>query len=100
MADDGIRFKIDDTVYAIEPEDLTIDETDLLEESRDKPVEHFTVDDWSRKSTLRVLAYIAIHRSNPAFTLEDAGRIKLTAFADPEADGGAAKPRPTRAKAS
>lgn len=99
MADDAIRFKIDDEVYSIDPEDLTIDETDLLEQTRDKPVEHFTGADWARKSTLRVLAFIAIRRKNPAFTLEAAGQIKLTAFADPD-DAPKAPARPTRAKAA
>lgn len=97
MSDDSnIHLSIDGKSYAVDLADLTIDETELLEDARDKPLGAFLESDLFRSSTLRALAFIALSRKKPGVSLADIGAMKLSRFrlGDSEAETEA---RPTRA---
>lgn len=61
----------------IDPEDLTIEELELLEDSIGASFESVFSDGAPKAKALRVLTWIALRRTNPEATLEEAGRYKL-----------------------
>jgi len=84
---------IDGKVYSIDPEDLELGEIELLEDELDAPLADI---DFNRAKAMRVLVYILVHRDNPAFTPEDAKRIKVSALAEAPTVSQNGK-RPTKA---
>jgi len=79
-AKDEIKLKIDGVVYTLDPDDLELGELVALEDLTGKP--YSEVDFESAKAMLG-MAWVMIHRANANFTVEDAGRLKVSAFADP-----------------
>lgn len=75
----------------INPDDLTLDELEELDELLPGGVSAITSGAIPVRA-MRVIAYIVTKRDNPAFTLEDAGKFKLADFdlGDAPGEGDAA----------
>jgi len=97
MADNTIRLTINGKHHELDPDDLTLGEVELLEEELDQPLEDI---DFSRAKAMRVLVYLMVRRSEPQFTLEDAGELKVASIQDASEKKPAAGKRPTRAAQS
>ena len=99
-ANDPIRLSIDGQTYSIDPDDLELGEIEIIEDEMDCAIDSV---DFGRAKAMRLLAYTVIHRENKNFSMDDAKRLKIGAFSDPDAESengtGAAK-RPTRAAKS
>jgi hypothetical protein len=96
--DGRVKLRIDGENYEIDMHDLELDEVGTIEDLTGKSAEDI---DWDSARGMQGLAWIAIHRRNPRFTIQEAGRLKFTAFEDPEGDAapasGAKPRRPTKA---
>jgi hypothetical protein len=102
MTDDTITLKIDDKTYTLDPEDLELGEIELLEDEMDSAVADI---DFNRGRAMRVLVFIAVHRENPDFSMDDAKRVKISAITDVQQNGNGSAPagarkRPTKAAKS
>ena len=96
MADeDKITLTINGKHYEIEPDDLELDEVEILEDICDAALEDI---DFRRASAIKGLVFIVQRRKNPSVTLESAGKIKLKDLGEQAEENGASA-RPTRAKA-
>lgn len=92
-AEPDFRLKIDGTVYELGSlDDLSLDESGLIEDLVGKPIEMMAPGDFALKKVVKAFAYIFISRENPAFTFADAGRLKLSAFEDAAEDRVPAEP--------
>lgn len=97
-ADDAIKLTIDGREFSLDPNDLELGEVEQIEEMTGAPISEL---DLRFAKSMRALVYLVVHRDNPAFTLEDAAKIKVSAIGDPDAGQGKAKAkRPTKAAAS
>ena len=96
--DDGIRLVIAGKTYEVDPDDLTLGEIEIIEDVCDESIQDI---DFTRARALIALAYTLIHRENPAFTMEDARKMKVGALGEaepePEPEKPAGRKRPTPA---
>jgi hypothetical protein len=94
--DGRVKLRIDGENYELDMNDLELDEVGTIEDLTGKSAEDI---DWDSARGMQGLAWIAIHRRNPRFTIQEAGKLKFTSFEDPEekADDGDKPKRPTRA---
>lgn len=89
---------------AFDFDDLTIEEVEILEDITGLSIAELNPENGKRPApqgkTLRAIVYIVNHRTNPDFTIDDAGRVKVTAVAD-MTNGNRAqrRARPTKASA-
>jgi len=94
MADDSlVKLKVDGDVFEVDFNDLTLDEVGVVEDMTGKSVQDI---DWNSARGMQGLLWIAMHRRNDRFTLEDAGRLKFSSIQDPEEKErptGGARPR-------
>lgn len=96
MADEDIvRLKIDGKEYAVDMADLELAEVGVVEDLLGKSVQDI---DWGSARGMQGLVWIAVHRDDPHFSIEDAGRIKFGAFSDPTEKAGPTKAGRPRAK--
>lgn len=78
-------------VIRINPDDLTIDEIEELDDLLEGGFSSMTNGRIPVKA-MRVIAYLVMRRTEPDFTLEDAGKLKMSDFDmddDPGEDGAA-----------
>ena len=64
-----------------DPDLLDLDEIDILEEITGKPLDAYapgTVEAMPKGKLMKALAFIAGKRKDPAFTIEQAGKVKPT----------------------
>jgi hypothetical protein len=61
----------------IDPEDLTLEELEVLEEHLDGSFDSAFSEGAPKAKALRLITWIILRRDNPEVTLEDAGRYKL-----------------------
>lgn len=92
--DNVVKLKVDGTVYEVDFDDLELDEIGMVEDMTGKSVQDI---DWDSARGLQGLVWIAMHRRDPRFTLEEAGRLKFTAFEAPDEEKPGAAKRPTKA---
>jgi hypothetical protein len=82
MADENIvKLKVDGDVFEVEFNELTLDEVGTVEDLCGRSVQEI---DWNSARGIQGLAWIAMHRKNPRFTVQDAGRVKFTSIEDPD----------------
>lgn len=79
--------------YTLDPDDLELGEVELLEEEMDCALDKI---DFGRAKAMRVLVFILLKREDPEYTMEQASKLKLGSFVEPE-EGAK---RPTRAARS
>jgi predicted lipoprotein len=72
-----LAFKYQDEVHELDPQSLTLDEQEVIEDHLGQLVEEI---DFRKKRALKCLAYIAISRTHPSFTLSDAGALTMDAL--------------------
>lgn len=83
--------------YEVDADDLELGEIETIENAVDRAIEDV---DFNRAGAIRALAYVLLHRENPAYTMGDALKMKIGNLGDVEAPPAEPpKPRPTRAKA-
>lgn len=58
-------------------DDLTVGEIEELEDLTDMPLDALSKEGTKRGKFMRALAYISVRRTNPDFTWEEAGSIKV-----------------------
>ena len=87
---------IDGKVHGFEVEDLELWEVETIEEVAGLPIDEV---DFNRAAPLRALAFIAMRRQNPRFTMDEARHIKLGRF-KPVENGDKPAERPTKAAKS
>ncbi len=92
MADDAMTIQLDGKTYAID--DFELGELEWLEDELDCTLDE--INPHSMKAGLRFV-YLIKRRDDPDFTMDDARKLKLSIFSEPEEAPPAAK-RPTRAK--
>lgn len=73
---------MDDDVLQVNLNDLKVREIEELEEIIGGPFDQAFASDKPRGRTLRALGYIIKRRENPAFTLEQAGELRILFNAD------------------
>lgn len=77
MADEKLVLEFD-------PDDLTLEEAEALEETTGRPLAEiavrFTRGQLSMKELI-VLVWLARRREDPTFTIEDARRVRITSLA-------------------
>lgn len=97
--DDGITVTLDGEKYSLE--DFELGDLEWLEEYLDA-----SLDDVKALTSMKAavaFVYIIKRRDNPEFTLEDARKVKLSVFGDPDTEepngngSAGAKKRPTKA---
>lgn len=82
MADDNVvRLKVDGELYEVDMGDLELGEVGAVEDLTGKSVQDI---DWDSARGMQGLVWIAVHRKNQRFTMQEAGRIKFSAFDDPD----------------
>lgn len=59
-------------------DDLTIDELDMLEEVTGEAFDSILAPGKPKAKAMRAIAYVIKRRTDPEFTLEQAGRLKIT----------------------
>lgn len=101
----GFVVWIDGKRYTLE--DFTLEEAELLEDTFDCPIDEI---DFGRAKAVRMLIWIVKRREDPSFTLEDAGKIRVSQIGPPVDDDEPAeveaetakgkKKRPTKGGAS
>jgi len=89
MADDTLKLKVDGKQYEIAPDDLTLDEVELIETRSGLPIEDTN---FGLATNLKSLLFIAKRRKDPRVTLEAIGNVKLSALEEPDPE-----PRPPKA---
>lgn len=67
-SDDAVDFDLDD---------LTVEEIEDIEEATGCSIDRLFADDRPRGKTLRAIAWIVKRREDPAFTFEQAGKVKI-----------------------
>jgi hypothetical protein len=72
----------------IDLNDLTIEEIEIIEDIVDAPFDALSKPGAKKGRFLRALAYVSRRRTDPDFTLEDAGRLKVS-LAEDSADPSA-----------
>ena len=72
-------------------DDLTINEIELIEEHTGLSVQQLGDESKPRGSTLRVLAWVIKRRTDPDFTLEDAGDLTISSLGFGGAGSGKAE---------
>lgn len=88
------EIQFEGKTYAID--DFELGELEWLEEELDCTLDELNPS--SMKAAVRFV-YLIKRRDNPEFTMDDARKLKVSVFADPEPEAPAAK-RPTRARKS
>jgi hypothetical protein len=81
----------DDTTVTFDFDDLTVDEVEAIEDALDMPLERAFAPGQRKGKALRVMAWIVKRRTDPDFTLEQAGKMKVTetvGASDPLRNGG------------
>lgn len=71
MNDDVFEFDLD----AIQ--DFTLDEIDEIEQIAGQPFDSLTNPDIPKARLMKALAFVATRRTDPDFTIEDAGRLRI-----------------------
>lgn len=74
--EDVVENKGAQSVYDID--DMTMDEIEELEELIDVPLDSIGKPNTKKAKLMKAIVYIIEKRTNPAFTLEDAGKLKLS----------------------
>jgi hypothetical protein len=69
--------------------DLTIEEIEMVEDIIDAPIDELSSKGMKKGKVLRALAYINARRTNPEFTLEEAGKFRVRGDDSPFPNGGA-----------
>lgn len=64
-------------VLDFDPEDLTLDELEELEELLEGSLDGMLAGDAPKGKALKAIVWIMLRRDNPEATLEDAGRLKI-----------------------
>lgn len=96
MADESVvTLKVNGEVYKVDMDDLELDEVGTVEDLCGKSVQDI---DWTSARGMQGLTWIAMHRRNPRFTIGEAGRLKFTAFEDPDEEERPTRPARPRAK--
>lgn len=97
--DDESHLVINGKTYSIHPDDLELGEIEIVEDELDSLLSDV---DFNRAKAMRVLSYILIHREDPSFTMDDARKLKISAFGDSDEEPAKAEPakRPTKAAAA
>ena len=68
-----------DAATEFDPNDLTLDEIEAFEDITDMPLDE-ALDKGTRKAkVMKALAFILLRREDPNITLEDVGKMKLSA---------------------
>lgn len=80
--------------YELDPDDLTLGEVELLEDTCDCAIQDI---DFNRANAMRALVFIFMSRSDPSFSMDDAKAMKVSAFGGIEEPAKAAPKRPTKA---
>ena len=75
------ELTIDGKTYALD--DLTLGELEALEDHMGLPIGQI---DLNSARAMRFLVWLLKHRENPAFTMEQAGDVKITDLIQPEDD--------------
>lgn len=70
----------------IDLEDLTVGEIEIIEDVIGGPIDRAFLEGAPKGKALRALGYVVRRRTNPEFTLEDAGNLKIRLAETPEAD--------------
>lgn len=83
--DDALELTINGKSYVVDPDDLELGEVEVIEDLCGCAIDEV---DWKRARAVRAVAFIVLHRANPAFTLEDAARMKISSFGPAEAANG------------
>lgn len=91
---DSMTIQLEGKSYAIE--DFELGELEWLEDELGAPLDQINAT--SMKVAVRFV-YLIKKRDNPDFTLDDARKLNLRVFDEPEAEAPA-KGRPTRRKAA
>ena len=65
---------------AMNLDDLTIEEVEIIEDILDAPFETAFTAGAKRGKAMRALAFVTMRRSNPDVTLEEAGKVPVTGF--------------------
>jgi hypothetical protein len=65
------------TDVTVDFDSLTIDELDLVEETCDADLEDVMAGKVRKSKVLRAFALVALRRTNPDATLEDAGKVEV-----------------------
>lgn len=90
MADKNVaRLKIDGQLFEVDFDELELAEVGVIEDLCGRSVGEI---DWNSARGIQGMVWIAMHRKNPLFSVEDAGRVKFKSIEDPEGDAE----RPTR----
>lgn len=66
---------MNDEELSIDLESLRVSEIETIEELIDGPIDKAFDDDKPRGKVLRAIGYVVKRRTNPDFTLEDAGNL-------------------------
>lgn len=84
-AEGVFALTIDGTKYEVDAEDLTLGELATIEEITGCVLAEIN---YESGRALQALAWVALHRADPSFTVEDAGnlRVKSLAAAEPGPD--------------
>ena len=69
-------------VLTVDINDLTVEEVEIVEEVTGVAIDRAFDKDRPKGKLLRALAYISRRRTDPTFTLEDAGKLRVTAASD------------------
>ena len=96
--DDTITLVINGKRYEFKPDDLTVDEIEVIEDEFDKPISAMSGEDWQRTKMTRCIVYILLNRDGNA-SMEEVRALKLSDLADPE-DAGPPTKRRSPAKQS
>lgn len=60
-------------------DDLTVDEIEAIEDALDAPLDLAFAPGQRKGKALRVMAWVIRRRTDPTFTLEQAGKLKISA---------------------
>jgi hypothetical protein len=84
---------IDGETHEFHNDDLELWEIETIEEAAGCPINQI---DGYRASVLRAVAFIAMHRVNPRFTMDDAKHLKLGRFGTREEPVAEERPAPRK----
>jgi hypothetical protein len=90
---DGVTIKLEGTTYRLD--DFELGDLEWLEDYIGKPLSDGEAALGTMKAAV-AFVYLIKRRDNPAFTLDEARKVKMTAFEDVDADEAAKPKRPTR----
>lgn len=66
------------TKLSINPDDLTLEELEVLEETLGTGIDGAFADGKPKAKAMRVIIWLMKRREDPDFTLEDAGKLRLS----------------------